>query len=155
MKKKTLFLIVIFLAFCSAAQTTKREAQAIRISLMGDAYLKDGAFDKAIYYYQVALDAYPSYVKTQYQLAQSYRLANQPDSAVYHYESIISNEQDVRYPMSRYHLAMIQMERNEYQSARENLTAFREVLIQQKLNSVKRFKDFFEQAETEIHKLSK
>lgn len=152
-KKHLLCLITSSLTFCLWAQIDKPEAEAVLITRMGDEYLKAGVYDQAIYYYKEALAIYPGYVKTEFQLAQCYRLALQSDSAFIHYQSIISNEQDVRYPMSRYHLAMMLLDKNEFQAARENLITFRTLLIENKLHELKKYRDFYKQAKTEIDKL--
>ena len=153
MKKKFFFLLTIFLAFSSLAQTNKKEAVAIRVTLIGDAYLASESFSQAIYHYKKALSAYPGYVKTQFQLAQSYRLSSQLDSAAFHYQAIIDDEQDLRYPMARYYLGMMQLDKNEFHSAHNNLVKFNQLLTEQKLHDLERYRDFFEQAQTEIDKL--
>ncbi len=150
MKKTAFLLVLLLLTIGGTAQITKRETEAVRITKMGDAYLKDGIFEEAIYHYQKAFAVYPGYVKAQFQLAQSFRLANHVDSAYFHYQAIISNAQDARYPMSRFHLAMLQLEQNEVQAARENLTTFRDLLSANKLYELKRYRDFYEQAEVEL-----
>lgn len=137
-----------------SAQIDNPEAEAILITKLGDEYLKSSEYEMAIYYYQNALKTYPGYVKTQFQLAQCYRLSLQLDSAEYHYVSIIDNEQDTRYPMTRYHLAMMQLDRNEFMSARENLKIFNSLLIDNSLHELKRYRDFYEQAQEEIDRLN-
>lgn len=154
MKKHLLCFITTIAVLYSSAQINNPEAEAIRITQMGDIYLKASEYDLAIYYYLQALEAYPGYVKTQYQLAQCYRLSKQFDSAAFHYQSIILNEQDIRYPITRYHLAMILLDRNEFEVARENLITFRSLLEQHKLQELKKYRDFYKQSLLEIDKLS-
>jgi len=120
---------------------------------MGDEYLKAGIFDQAIYYYQEAMVAYPELVKAQFQLAQCYRLSDQLDSAAFHYRSIISQGQGFRYPMSHYHLAMMQLEENEMQEAKEHFLTFRELLVEHKLSTLKKYVDFYKQAQEELDQM--
>ena len=148
-----LLVCLVGLSGFSFGQIDNPEAEAILITKMGDEYLKVSEYDHAIYYYQKALRIYPGYVKTQFQLAQCFRLSMEFDSAFYHYKAIIEEEQDRRYPMSRYHLAMIQKDRNQPADARENLIRFKDLLMENRLHELKKYKDFYQQAQNEIEKL--
>ncbi len=140
-------------ALSGATQVTNPEAEAVLITKMGDEYLKVSEYEMAIYYYQKSLVVYPGYVKTKFQLAQSFRLSLQLDSARHHYQSIISEGQDIRYPMSRYHLAMIQLDQAEYQEARENLLVFKSLLFEHNMHVLKKYKDFYKQTTIELDRL--
>ena len=153
MKRRAVFLIILALALTSTAQITNPEAEAILITKMADEYLKTSEYEMAIYYYQKSLSIYPGYVKTQFQLAQSFRLSLQLDSARFHYQKIISNNQDLRYPMSRYHLAMMQLDQQKYSEARENLIVFRKLLLDNNMHVLKKYQDFYAQTASELDKL--
>ena len=151
MKRAVLLLLLAFAILATRGQNDRSEA--IRIAIIGDEYLKEGYFPEAIDYYREALAIYPEYVKATFQIAQCYRLSDQADSAAFHYESIISDGQDHRYPMTRYHLAMIQLDENQVKEAKENLTTFRKLLLENKLSTLKKYVDFYEQAQEELDKM--
>ncbi|MEP0985049.1 tetratricopeptide repeat protein [Ekhidna sp.] len=139
---------MLLATFSSFSQIKKR--QAIRITLVGDHYFAAEAYNLAIRYYQVAFTEYPEYVKAQYQMAQCYRLTQQYDSAEHHYNLIITDEQDFRYPLSRFHLAMLQLEDDNREAALENFEAFRNLLVKNEQHELKKFNKYYLQAKEEI-----
>ena len=153
MKSLLLTILTAVLCYQVVAQIDNPEAEAVLITKLGDEYLRAGEYEMAIYYYRNALKIYPGYVKTQFQLAQCYRLSLNADSAAHHYKAIIDNDQDRRYPMSRYHLAMMQLDNNDHKSAEANLLTFQRVLFDNRLHELKKYRDFYRQASLEIDKL--
>ncbi|WP_420318943.1 tetratricopeptide repeat protein [Ekhidna sp.] len=149
-----LFILITatFMAFASYAQPNKR--QAILISRVGDNYFAYGEYEHAIRYYKVAFNEYPEYVEAQFQMAQCFRLMEQYDSAAHHYNLIISNGQDFRYPLSRYHMAMLQLQNGQKAAALDNLKAFRNLLVENEQHELARFSDYYEQAKVEIDKIN-
>lgn len=150
-KRQILFLISLMVIACTFAQTKKR--QSILITLIGDDYFEAGEYEQALRYYKVAFLEYPEYVKAQYQIAQCFRLIQQYDSAEHHYGLIISNEQDFRYPLARFHLAKLQMQKGQPQLALDNFKAFRSLLLAHELHELKKFSEYYEQARIEIDNL--
>ncbi|WP_425391479.1 tetratricopeptide repeat protein [Ekhidna sp.] len=150
-KRKIFFLLGSLLVIGAYAQPNKR--QAILISRVGDDYFSIGAYEYAMRYYRAAFKEYPEYVEAQFQMAQCFRLTDQYDSAAHHYGLIISNGQDFRYPLTRYHMAMLQLKNNQKKDALQNFKAFRSLLVTNEQHELEKFREYYKQAKVEMDKI--
>lgn len=153
-QKSALLFLVTLLLVSSGASAQIKKRQAVLITRIGDDYYAEGEYKKATYYYKVAFNEYPQYVKAQFQIAQCYRLTQQYDSAEHHYGAIIADGQDFRFPLARYHLAMLQLEKQQLDAALTNLKTFRSLVVVDNQHEREKFSEYYQQSAIAIEKIN-
>lgn len=114
-------------------QLNELRSSSLNLSQLAAIYYTDNNFEKAIYYYQKAINIYPSktldsfnYIMLHLNIGDSFRMQNQLDSATsYLMKSIKLNDEvikdDVLYGYAYGNLGMAQMSLNQKKEAEKNL----------------------------------
>ncbi|WP_420317464.1 OmpA family protein [Ekhidna sp.] len=145
--RKIFFLLAIVSVFAGVSQNNARRATLV--TKVADDYFKNGQYMNAIRHYQAALEENPANIKAQYQLAESYRMVQDYESAVYYYESI-GKDQDLRFPLAGYYYALMQKLKGRYDPALKAFKEFREFLVDNDLHESEAYRYYYKQAKIEI-----
>lgn len=113
MKRGVFYSVCLFLiSFSLSAQTFKAFVNA------GEQAMQDGDFYTATEYFMKALEFENDDLNVKYKMAEASRLFNDVNVAAYWYNQTVLNDKENRYPLSLFHLAMMNKMKGEYETAK-------------------------------------
>ncbi len=103
-----LFIFILFCPFISFGQELSSFSNRELIELAADAELYRD-YRSAAEYYEAYLEKKPSKVNYRYKLAESYRSSNQYKKAIEQYGIVLASKNAKKYPLSKFHLASMEI----------------------------------------------